>query len=87
MYIDNNKDQQDDSEFIDLAGKLFTKLFDELPGEPRNSIVSDKLLLGVLVVLNILVKKREGVKKHFAYLKKDLFQKCLFFYNPRKRIS
>ena len=27
MYIDNNKEQQDDTEFIDLAQKLFTKLF------------------------------------------------------------
>jgi hypothetical protein len=31
MYIDNNKDQQDDTEFVDLAGKLFKKLFDDLP--------------------------------------------------------
>ena len=72
MYLDNNKDQQDDTEFIELADKLFKKLFDGLPSETRNNVISDKLLLGVLVVINILLKKREGVKKHFKYLKKDL---------------
>ncbi len=87
MYLDNNKDQQDDSEFVDLAGKLFKKLFDDLPGEARNNVVSDKLLLGVLVVINILLKKREGVKRHFKHLKKELFEKCLFFYHPRERIG
>jgi hypothetical protein len=87
MYIDNNKDQQDDTEFVDLAGKLFKKLFDDLPGEARNNVVSDKLLLGVLVVIDILLKKRKGLRRHFKHLKKDLFEKCLFFYQPRARIG
>ena len=58
MYLDNKKDQHDDSEFIELADKLFKKLIDDIPNEARNAVVADKLLMGVLVVINILLKKR-----------------------------
>ena len=58
MYLNNKKDQHDDSEFIELADKLFKKLIDDIPNEARNAVVADKLLMGVLVVINILLKKR-----------------------------
>jgi hypothetical protein len=43
-----------------------------MPSENRNAIVADKLLLGVLVVINVLLTKREGVRKHFKHMKKEL---------------
>jgi hypothetical protein len=45
------------------------------------------LLFGVLVVLNIVLDKRVGVRKAFKHKKKELLEKCLFFYHPRERIA
>ena len=57
-----------------------------MPNEKRNPGMEDKLLVGVLVVLKVLLSKRLGVRQAFKHYKKELLEKCLFFYHPRERI-
>lgn len=83
MYIDMKVEEKDDTEFIELADRLFRKLFEELGNENRNAVVADKLLLGVLMVINVLVTRRPNVCKYFVHLKQHLLTKCLFFYHPK----
>lgn len=84
--VTKHKDKNDKDEFfISLANDLLDKLFSQ-EGESRNSIVGDKIILGILMTFEILINKSE-ICSALKGRKHEIVEKCLFAYNIKERIE
>lgn len=58
FYLEKYMETEDkDQFFITLANRLLDKLFDNIEGEDRNAIIGDKIMVGILNTIRVLLKK------------------------------
>ena len=80
------EDSSKDPFFINLANDLLNKLFTQVTGEPRNALIGDKVIMGILMALDILVSN-PAVCKAMCLRKHEITEKCLFAYDIEKKIQ
>lgn len=70
-----------------LAESLIKKILEYKPTEKRNNVITDWLLKGYLDSLSTILVNKPELCKPLSIYKVPLFNKCLFFHNPKERIE
>lgn len=82
----NSKSNEKDEYFISLGNMLLNDLFEKVEGESRNLVISDKILLGILSVVETIIAKKE-VCVGLSWRMLELTEKCLFAYRIEEKLQ